>query len=68
MLKRIVANKVNTFVKLDINKFLISPILLYVFTYLTAGRAEIKILQKFQKKDKWITGKKIQNTKASFDY
>ena len=59
MLKRNVATKVNTFVKLGLYKSLILPVLLYRFTCLTAGRTEIQILEKFQKKVvKWITGNK----------
>ena len=59
MLKRNVATKVNTFVKLGLYKSLILPVLLYGFTCLTAGRTEIQILEKFQKKVvKWITGNK----------
>ena len=59
MLKRNVATKVNTFVKLGLYKFLILPVLLYGFTCLTARRTEIQILEIFKKKVvKWITGKK----------
>ena len=50
MLKRNVATKVNTFVKLGLYNSLILPVLLYSFTCLTAGRTEIQILGKFQKK------------------
>ena len=57
MLKRNVATKVNTIVKLGLYKSWILPVLLYDFTCLTAGRTEIQILEKFQKKVvKWITG------------
>ena len=47
MLKRNVATKVNTFVKLGLYKSLILPVLLYDFTCLTARRTEIQILEKF---------------------
>ena len=41
--------KQNTFVKLALYNSLILPVWLYGFTCLTAGRTEIKILEKFQK-------------------
>ena len=50
MIKRNVATKVNTFVKLGLCKSLILPVLLYGFTCLTAGRTENQILEKFQKR------------------
>ena len=50
MLKQNVATKVNTFVKLGLYNSLILPVLLYVITCLTAGRTEIQILEKFQKR------------------
>ena len=50
MLKRNDANKVNTFVKLGLYKSLILTVLLYGFTCLNAGRTEIQILEKFQKR------------------
>ena len=51
MLKRNIAIKVNTFVReLGLYKSLILPVLLYGFTGLTAGRNELQILEKFQKR------------------
>ena len=65
MLKRNVATKVNTFVKLGLYKSLILPVLLYGLTCLTAGRTEIQILEKFQKKIvKWMTGNKDTEYKS----
>ena len=65
MLKRNVATKLNTFVKLGLYKSLIPPVLLYSCTCLTAGRTEIQILEKFQKKVvKWITGNKDTEYKS----
>ena len=65
MLKRDVATKVNTYVKLGLYKALTLPVLLYGFTCLTAGRTEIQILEKFQKKVfKWITGNKDREYKS----
>ena len=57
MLKRNIATKVNTFVKLGLCKSLIFPVLLYGFTCLTAGRTEIQILEKFQKSSQMDNGK-----------
>ena len=65
MLKRNVATKVNTFVKMGLYKSLILPVLLYGFTCLIAGSTEIQILEKFQKKVvKWITGNKDTEYKS----
>ena len=57
MLKRNVATKLNTFVKLGLYKSLILPVLLYGFTCLTAGRTEIQIMEKFQKSSQMDNGK-----------
>ena len=46
MLKRIVAIKESTSVKLGLPKSLILPVQLYNFTCLTAGRTENQILKK----------------------
>ena len=65
MFNRNVATKVNTFVKLGFYKSLILPVLQYGFRCLTAGRTEIQILEKFQKKVvKWITGNKDTEYKS----
>ena len=59
MLNRNVATTINTLSKLQLYRSLIFPLLLYRFTCLTAGRTEIQILEKFQKKVvKRITGNK----------
>ena len=65
LLKRNVATKVNTFVKIGLYKYLILSVLLYGFTFSTAGRTEFQILEKFQKKVvKWRTGNKNTECKS----
>ena len=62
LLRRNVALKVRTHIKLGLYKSLILPVLLYGFSCVSASRAELHLLEKFQKKAvKWITGLKDQS-------
>ena len=61
-LRRNVAVKVQTLVKLGLYKSLILPVLLYGLACVFASRADLHLLEKFQKKVvKWITGNKTMS-------
>ena len=61
-LRRNVAPKVRTHIKLGLYKSLILPVLLYVLSCISPSRAELHLLERFQKKVvKWITGLKDQS-------
>ena len=57
MIRRNVAVNVQTFIKRGLYKSLVLPILLYGFSYVSASRAELQSLERFQTKvARWITG------------
>ena len=64
MLKRNIAIKLNTFVKLGLYKSLILPVLLYGFRGLTAGRTENQTGKVSKKVVKRITGNKDTECKS----
>ena len=61
-LRRNVAVKVQTFVKLGLYKSLILPMLLYGFACVFTSRADLHLLENYQKKVvRWITGNKTMS-------
>ena len=64
-LRRNVAVKVQILVKLGLYKSLILPVLLYGFACVFASRADLHLLENFQKKVvRWITGKKTMSYRS----
>ena len=62
LLRRNVSVKVQTRVKLGLYKSLILPVLLYGFACVFASRADLHLLENFQKKVvKWISGNKTMS-------
>ena len=65
LLRRNVAVKVQTLVKLGLYKSLILPVLLYGFACVFASRADLHLLENFQKKVVgWITGNKTMSYRS----
>ena len=68
LLRRNVAVKVQTLVKLGLNKSLILPVLVFGFACVFPSRADLHLLEKFQKKVvRWITGIKTMSYRSQLN-
>ena len=64
-LRRTIALKIQTLVKLGLYKSVIFPVLLYGFSSVSASRADLHLLENFQKKVvRWITGNKTMSYRS----
>ena len=62
--RRNVAVKVQTLIKLGLYKSLILPVLLYGFACVFASRADLYLLENFQKVVRWITGNEVMSYRS----